>query len=341
MRKQAILITGANGEMGQGLLSLIHKNYKGCIIAIDVNPLKQSIAQFCTENIIGDILDKNIIEQLNQKYNFEFIYHLAAILSTKAELSPQLAHRVNVTGTINLLELAYNQGKRDNRSGKFFFPSSIAVYGFKNLKEKIEAGSVKENNYCNPTTIYGCNKLYCELLGLYYSKNYENSTLKSKVNFIDFRAIRFPGIISASTIPTSGTSDYIPEMLHYAANNKQYICFVRQETQIPFIAMPDAINAIINLMNHPKNSLDQYIYNIRAFSPTAEQFRLSLLQYFPTAKISYKVNQKRQTMLDGWPMDTDDSAAQIAWNWKPVYNLDTCLKNYLIPNLKNLYQSEA
>ena len=159
MRKSATLITGANGEMGHGLITTLHeKNYRN-IVAMDLNQLDDSITGYYNEEIIGNILDVDLIDQLNGEYEFDTIYHLAALLSTRAEFSPQSAHDVNVGGTMNLLNLALEQGRSQGKQIKFFFPSSIAIYGLKNVEEKISAGAVKENSYNNPLTMYGCNKL--------------------------------------------------------------------------------------------------------------------------------------------------------------------------------------
>ena len=256
MRKLATLITGANGEMGHGLITTLQeKNYRN-IVAMDLNQPDDTISSYCSEEIIGNILDVDLIDQLNGEYEFETIYHLAALLSTRAEFSPRSAHDVNVGGTMNLLNLALEQGRSQGKQIKFFFPSSIAVYGLKNLEEKKLAGAIKENSYRNPSTMYGCNKLYCEHLGSYYSNHYQRLGAEKYQSYIDFRSIRFPGIISSKTIPTAGTSDYIPEMLHAAAQGKPYSCFVREDTQLPFMTMPDAIGAIIQIMSVPRRNLN-------------------------------------------------------------------------------------
>jgi len=150
MRKPAILITGANGEMGHGLITALHKRNNVNIVALDLNTLDDSISEFANEEIIGNILDQSLVEQLNGEYEFDTIYHLAALLSTRAEFSPQSAHDVNVGGTLNLLNLAIEQGRSQGKSVKFFFPSSIAVYGFSGLDEKNNSGSLKENSFRNP-----------------------------------------------------------------------------------------------------------------------------------------------------------------------------------------------
>jgi len=339
MRKPAILITGANGEMGHGLITALHKRNNVNIVALDLNTLDDSISEFANEEIIGNILDQSLVEQLNGEYEFDTIYHLAALLSTRAEFSPQSAHDVNVGGTLNLLNLAIEQGRSQGKSVKFFFPSSIAVYGFSGLDEKNNSGSLKENSFRNPTTMYGCNKLYCEHLGNYYTNNYQRLGAEIHQSYIDFRSIRFPGIISSKTIPTGGTSDYIPEMLHAAAKGVSYKCFVREDTQIPFMTMPDAILAITHLMSAPKDNISRTVYNIRSFAPTAEEFRQKVLEYYPEAQIDYEISEKRQKMVDSWPTDTDDSMAKNDWNWIPAHNLDSGMKDYLVPDLQKMYRN--
>ena len=327
MQKSAILITGANGEMGRDLIKSL-ANDELEIVTLDLAPINDVISSMVHEKYLGSILDIELLNEISLKYEFTTIYHLAAILSTQAEKKPQLAHSVNVEGTLNLLKLALDQGKKQKIKVKFFFPSSIAVYGFNNLEEKKQAGSIKENSYLNPKTIYGCNKLYCENIGSFYQIRY---------NDIDFRSIRFPGIISSQTIPTGGTSDYIPEMIHFAAKGEKYKCFARKDARLPFITMVDAIKSIHDLLLVDKKKLKQNVYNIRSFAPTAEEFQKKILEEFINAEITFKINEKRQRMIDSWPSDTNDSAAKLDWKWKPQHDLDLGLHDYLIPEIKKLY----
>jgi len=337
MRKPAILITGANGEIGHGLITALNKKNTVNIITLDLNRLESSISRFASEELTGNILDTDLIDQLNGEYEFNTIYHLAALLSTRAEFSPQSAHDVNVGGTLNLLNLALEQGRSQGNTVKFFFPSSIAVYGFKNNKDKQIAGAISENSFLSPVTMYGCNKLYCEHLGNYYSQHYQRLGAEQHHHYIDFRSIRFPGIISSKTIPSGGTSDYIPEMLHAAARGEMYKCFIKKDAQIPFMTMPDAVKAILDLMESPLEKLNQTVYNVRSFAPTAEQFRQKIIEIFPQAQIEYNINEKRQKMVDSWPSDTNDSAARNDWNWDPQHDMETGLKEYLAPDLKKIY----
>ena len=179
--------------------------------------------------------------------------------------------------------------------------------------------------------MYGCNKLYCEHLGTYYSQHYQRLGAEEHHCYIDFRSVRLPGIISSKTIPTGGgTSDYIPEMFHAASKGLKYKCFVRGDSQIPFMTMPDAIRAIKYIMEAPKKNLNKTVYNIRAFAPTAEEFRQKIIYIFPKAQIEYEINKKRQKMVDSWPSDTNDNAAQLDWDWEPQHDLETGLMEYLV-----------
>ena len=273
MRKKATLITGANGEMGHGLIHELSKNENSDILALDLEPLSKDIKTIVLDGIQGDILDTNLLERLSAEYEITTIYHLAALLSTRAEFSPLIAHEVNVNGTIKLLKLAMEQAKSQAKKVKFFFPSSIAVYGIKSFAEKEKAGSITETEYLSPQTMYGCNKLYCEQLGTYFSNYYQQLSATYSSELLDFRSLRFPGLISAITMPSGGTSDFIPEMLHSAVQGKTYNSFVSSNTAIPFMTMPDAIRAILELMKTPQKKLKRNVYHITAFAPTAGEFK--------------------------------------------------------------------
>ena len=318
-----ILITGINGEMGSALIKKL--SLEPCeIIGLDIKPPKEEIRPFLKKIYTGDIKDKNLIKKIFDENNINTIYHLAAVLSTKAESIPFLAHQINVDGFLNLM----HEISVSNSSFKFFFPSSIAVY-FLNKKND---SKINEDEFCNPNNMYGCNKLYCEKLGTYFSKYYE------KNDNLDFRSIRFSGIISANSLPQGGTSDYAPEMIHNAIQNKDYTCFVRKDSCIPFMVMPDAINAIIKLMQSDKADLKQNVYHIQAFSPTVGDIYNKIISYFPEFKLKYNINIKRQALIDSWPASLDQSAAIKDWNWTPEYDFNSAFDKYLIPRIKEHYQ---
>ena len=155
--------------------------------------------------------------------------------------------------------------------------------------------------------------------------------------FLDFLAIRFPGLISAFTLPSSGTSDYGPEMLHAAAQAKPYACFVREDSKISFMAMPDAIKSLLMLMDAPREKLSRQVYNIAAFALTAGEFRDRALKAFPKAKITFEPDRHRQGIVDSWPQDVDDSRARKEWGWKADYDADAFFDKYFLPEIKKRY----
>lgn len=337
IRKPAILITGANGEMGHGLITRLAEAGKYHLIALDVRPLDAELQRHCSASIVGDILEPRLLERMQSEFEIHCVYHLAALLSTRAEFTPEAAHRVNVEGTINLLKLAIEQSRWHGEVVKFMFPSSIAVYGLPDLAAKLSASKVKETEWNYPTTMYGCNKLYCEHLGRYYAAHYRQLAADT-TSGLDFRAIRFPGLISAITVPSGGTSDYAPEMLHAAAQSKSYACFVREDVRIPFMAMPDAIHALLTLQNTPREKLTQTVYNIGSFSPSAAEIRARVLKEFRDAEITFKPDDKRQAIVDSWPADVDDAQARKDWGWAPEYDENRAFGEYLIPGIKQRYR---
>ncbi len=339
MRKEVILITGANGEIGHGLISRISQENRARIVAIDVKPLDDCLMPLCEKFILGDILDNMMLGRLIAEYDVSSIFHLASILSTKAEYQPETAHKINVEGTINLLRLGVEISQWQGKPVKFIYPSSIAVYGLPNLATKQREGKIKEYQWCEPITMYGCNKIYCEHLGRYYSRHYRQIAKDPIKNSIDFRCLRFPGLISADTVPTGGTSDYGPEMLHCAAQGIPYECFVREDTRIPFMAMPDAIKALLMLEAVPVQNLTQLSYNVSSYSPTAADIHHYVMEAFPEAQISYSVHPQRQTIVDSWPADVDDSPARKDWGWQPDYDIDKSFREYLIPAIRQRYAS--
>src|SRR5215471_651189 len=202
LRKPVVLITGASGEIGHGLIERLHACHNRGIITLDLNPLAPELNGKVQREVVGSILDRQLLDRLVAEYEVDLIFHLAALLSTRCEFAPTTAHRVNVEGTIAMLEFAQRQGESHGRPVLFLYPSSIAAYGMPSLQEKAAAGKVQEDLHCNPTTIYGCNKLYCEQLGRYYSRHYKQLSADVAAGRVDFRSVRFPGLISAVTVPS-------------------------------------------------------------------------------------------------------------------------------------------
>jgi nucleoside-diphosphate-sugar epimerase len=340
MRKLGILITGANGEMGHGLISRLAEEGSRDIIALDVRPIDESLKAKCAAALEGDILEHRLLERVQSEYEIHTVYHLAALLSTRAEFTPEAAHRVNVEGTMNLLKLAIEQSRLHGSLVKFLYPSSIAVYGLPSSTFRKQAGKVKETEWTFPITMYGCNKLYCEHLGRYYASHYRQLAAGASPGGVDFRAIRFPGLISAVTMPSGGTSDFAPEMLHAAAQGKSYSCFVREDVRIPWMAMPDAIRAFFQLEKAPREKLGQSVYNITSFNPTAGEIREIVVREFKNADIKFIPDRKRQVIVDSWPEDVDDSAARNDWVFLPEYDQARAFSEYLIPCIKRKYSSK-
>src|SRR6476661_2845831 len=225
MRKSVVLITGAGGEIGHTLVTRLAAS-EAAIITLDVNPLDARLAPLVRREFTGSITDRDLLERILAEFEVDCVFHLAALLSTRAEFTPVTAHHVNVEGTLNLLEFAQRQGESHGRPVVFIYPSSIAAYGLPDVQTKAAAGKVREDEFAHPTTMYGCNKLYCEQLGAYYARHYKQLSADA-IARVDFRCVRFPGLISAVTMPAGGTSDYASEMIHAAAKGEHYDCFVR------------------------------------------------------------------------------------------------------------------
>jgi nucleoside-diphosphate-sugar epimerase len=337
VRKPVVLITGASGEIGHGLVDSLSRDGQRPIITLDLKPLEASLAGLVQQQYTGSVLDGNLLERILSEYEVDLVFHLAALLSTRGEFTPTTAHQVNVEGMLRMLEFAQKEGESHGRPVVFLYPSSIAAYGLPDLQAKARAGRVREEQWNAPTTMYGCNKLYCEHLGRYYARHYKQLAAETLSGKVDFRSVRFPGLISAVTVPSGGTSDYAPEMLHAAAQGKPYACFVRPDTRIPFMAMPDGVEALLRLAAAPKQSLTRTVYNVGAFNPSAEEVRARVLAAFPGADVSWAPHLKRQQIVDSWPADVDDSAARNDWGYAPRYDEARAFSEYLVPTIRELY----
>lgn len=331
------LITGISGEVGHGLIKKLSAlGYK--VFALDLKQPEKEISEYIEKFYEGDISDKAGVAKIFEEQSFDVIFHLASILSTGGEKNPELAAKVNIEGTLNLLEAATNQSLTDKKAIKFIFPSSIAAYGLPSLEVKGERKMVKESEFLSPITIYGISKLACENLGNYFSKNYKLLGEIDRDNLIDFRCVRFPGLLSPDTVPSGGTSDYGPEMVHAAAQGKSYECFVREDSRIPFMAMADAAEVLTQLADAPKENLKSFVYNVQGFSVSALDIYDMTKKFFPDFKMTYKINEERQRIVDSWPEDVDDANAQKDWGWKPKYSFEKTFSEYLIPKIKERYK---
>ena len=337
-RNAAILITGAGGEVGHGLIRRLHEQGRREISSIDIHELDRELKKMCMHAFTGDICDGALLGRLLATFEITEIYHLAALLSTRGEFTPETAHDVNVGGTLGLLRLAAEQARSHGRVVKFIFPSSIAAYGIPDLATKNAAGAVAEDEFLRPMTMYGCNKLSCENLGRYYAQHYRQLAKDRVPNILDFRCVRFPGLISADTLPSGGTSDYASEMVHAAALGKPYTCFVREDTRIPFATMPDAIQMLLALATADLARLTRCVYNLGGFSSSAGEFAEMVCEFFPDARISFEPDPQRQAIVDSWPADVDDSALRNDLNAVDKQELRNVFSDYIVPRIRARYE---
>ena len=336
MRLSSVLVTGANGEIGHGLLSRLAAEGHS-IVTLDIAPLEPQLAALVRREFTGSVTDHGLLERILAEFEIDLVFHLAALLSTRSEFTPVSAHQVNVEGTLHLLEFAHHEGQSHGRPVVFLYPSSIAAYGLPDLETKRRVTRVREDEWNTPTTMYGCNKLYCEHLGRYYARYYKQLAAGGPAGCVDFRCVRFPGLISAVTKPSGGTSDYASEMIHDAAAGETYSCFVRKDTRIPFMVMPDAIDALLRSAAAPRAGLTRTAYNLTAFSPSAEEICAVVMRAFPSASVHWNTDEKRQRIVDSWPEDVDDSAARRDWEFAPRYDFDRAFNEYLIPMIRERY----
>jgi len=336
VRTPVTLVTGAGGEIGHGLITRLAGSGRP-IVTVDLAPLDPTLHGLVHREFTGSITDANLLERVLAEFEVDLIFHLAALLSTRSEFTPVTAHHVNVDGTLTLLEFAQREGESHGRSVQFLYPSSVAAYGLPDLAAKARAGRVREDEWNTPRTMYGCNKLYCEHLGRYYARFYKQLAAHA-VGRVDFRCVRFPGLISAMTLPSGGTSDYVPEMIHAAARGEAYNCFVRPDTRIPLMTMPDAVGALLRLAEVPREVLTRTAYNVTAFSPRAQEIHDVVVAAFPRASIAWANDVKRQAIVDSWPEDVDDTAARRDWGFAPVYDFRSACDEYLIPAIRERYR---
>ena len=333
MSDPVALVTGAGGEMGRRLIPALRSRGFD-VVALDLQLPPKPVVDRCIEAIEASILDSDVMRKLVRKHRPVRVYHLAAVLSTKAEREPELAHRVNLEGTRGLFKICHEELEDADEPVRFLFPSSIAVYGLPDTRTKAAEGALRESEWTVPSGMYGCNKLYCELVGSYLSRPRAAETRPA----LDFRSIRFPGLISADTTPSGGTTDYAPQMIHAAVQAQPYTCFVAEGSRLPFMTMPDAVEAFLTLAEADARCLTTRVYNIRGFSASAGEIRDEVLRHFPEARIDFAPQPTRQGLVDSWPADVDDSRARDDWGFDPRHGWPEALGDYLIPALVERYQ---
>lgn len=328
-RIPATLVTGASGEIGAALLRrLADEPEAGPVLSVDLRPLPDGLGSAAPrEHFRGDILDEVLWERLERRFRPHRVFHLAAVLSTRAEEVPRLAHRVNAEGAARLLSRSLGWAE-PGRPTVFFFPSSIAVYGFPSRAAKFTAGPVAEDERLDPRTIYGAQKLYVERLG---------AAMERTEPGLDFRAARFPGLISADTLPQGGTSDWAPELIHAAARGEPYSCFVDEDARLPFCAMPDAIEGIRRLALAAKPRLTRAAYNFGGASLSASEIISRVRRDFPALEVRFALDRERAGIVAGWPAAVDDRAARRDFGFAPERDAETLFSEYLIPGIRRRY----
>ena len=299
---EKILITGAVGQIGSELTLALREKYGAeNVIATGrkTAPSDELLNSGPFEFI--NIAQKETIEEVVKKYNIDTIYNMAAILSATGEEKPGLCWDVNINGMYNILELAIKYDMT-----RVFIPSSIAAFGPETPRE-----NTPQETILKPKTMYGVTKVAGELLCDYYFKRFN----------LDVRGVRYPGIISSETLPGGGTTDYAVEIFYEAIKNKKYTCFVKEDTALPMMYMPDCIKATIDLMEADISTLKHHSdFNLTAMSFSAGELADEIKKHIPEFKCSYKPDF-RQEIADSWPSSIDDSASREEWGWKPAYNL--------------------
>ena len=299
----AILVTGALGQIGSELVPELRARYGSAdVIATDLKALAPGAGP--DEGPYGhlDCTEAQQIHEAVRRYGIDTIYHLAALLSASAETAPQLAWSVNMSGLYNVLEVA-----REYRC-KVFFPSSIGAFGPGTPRDATPQVTVQR-----PNTIYGVTKVSGELLCDYYAHRFG----------VDTRGLRLPGLVSYVAAPGGGTTDYAVEMFIHAVRYQRYSCFLASDTRLDMMYMPDAVAAMIELMEAPEGRLNhRNAYNVTAMSITPAELADAIRQHIPGFIVDYEVDPVRQAIADSWPRSLDDGAARQDWGWSPKFDLD-------------------
>lgn len=310
-----VLVIGASGQIGTELVVGLRKQFGGeNIIASDLkDDIKEALKSGPYEKL--DVMDNEALKAIVEKHNIKEIYLLAALLSATAEKHPDFAWKLNMEGLFNVLNLA-----KDGVIDKIFWPSSIAVFGPNTPKDNTPQYTIME-----PSTVYGISKLAGERWCEYYAKQFN----------IDVRSIRYPGLISYTSLPGGGTTDYAVDIFYSAKRKEKYTCFLSENTGLPMMYMEDAIRATISLMEAPVDSVKiRSSYNLGGISFTPKQIYQAIKKIQPDFEIEYKPDF-RQKIADSWPSSIDDSHAQSDWNWKGEFDLEKMCKIMLDNVLTN------
>ncbi len=301
-----VLVIGASGQIGTELvLELRNRFGNDSVVAADIKEPSQTVLNSGAFEKL-DILDKEMISTVIAKHAITEVYLLAALLSATAEKHPDFAWKLNMEGLFNILNLA-----KEGTIKKIFWPSSIAVFGPTTPRENTPQYTIME-----PSTVYGISKLAGERWCEYYFNQYG----------VDVRSIRYPGLISYTSLPGGGTTDYAVDIFYSAKKGEDYNCFLDKDTSLPMMYMTDAIRATIDLMEAPKESVKiRSSYNISGISFTPEDIYNTIQSILPTFKIEYNPDF-RQKIADSWPKSINDTEASKDWGWKAEFNLDKTTK---------------
>ncbi len=305
-----VLVTGAVGQIGSELTLALREQYgsENVIAAGHRTEPKPALRDSGPFEIV-DVTQRQDVDRVVAQYEIDTIYHLAAILSARGEERPDLAWRVNVDGLVSVLDVA-----RDRRVARICVPSSIAVFGPETPRD-----CAPQETILLPTTMYGVTKVSGELLGEYYVRRFG----------LDVRGLRYPGIISSETPPGGGTTDYAVDIFYQAIQSGRYTCFVKPDTRLPMMYMPDCIKATIDLMEADASQLVHHCnFNVGSMSFSAEQLADEIKRHIPDFTCEYEPDF-RQDIADSWPCTVDDRAARAEWGWTPHYDLSSMTKDML------------
>ena len=304
-----ILVVGAAGQIGTELVMELRKECgNDNVVAGDIRPASDEIMASGPFAPM-DITDLMRLEEIIERHEIDTVYQMAALLSGTAEQKPQYAWHLNMTGLLNVLELA-----REGKIQKVYWPSSIAVFGPTTPKEQTPQVTV-----CEPSTVYGISKLAGERWCQYYHDRYG----------VDVRSIRYPGIISWKSKPGGGTTDYAVEIYYDALEKGSYTSFLGEGSRLPMMYMDDAIRATIELMKAPAEDVKiRSSYNLAAITFAPEEIAAAVAKEVPGFEIDYELDF-RQAIANSWPSSIDDSPAREHWGWKHEFDLDKMTRTML------------
>ena len=308
---QRILVTGAAGQIGSELVPELRQRYgnDNVIAAGHHTPLPADVRQAGPCTTI-DVSDYAQIDRAIKAYQIDTIYHLSSILSALAEQRRQVAYRVNIQGLYNILEAA-----ADNGLERLIIPSSIAAFGPDTPGDRTPNETIQK-----PNTLYGISKVFGELMGNYYFHQLG----------CDVRGVRLPGIISWKTEPTAGTTDYAVAIFYGAIRQRRYTCYLRPDTFLPMMYMPDAILALIQVAEADGKRLRHHAdFNVNAMSFTPSDLANAIQSRLPGFRVDYRIDPLRQAIADSWPNSLDDSAARSEWGWQPSFDMDAMVDDML------------